>query len=101
LDADALFSLVRSGFEKIKNHRSNNIKIPLANALMSAFAMFSFKDHSLLAFEERRSGDTNSKTVYKVNTVPCDTQMRKILEGVDPDDIEPIFSDVFCQRKWG
>jgi hypothetical protein len=101
LNADALFSLVRSGFEKIKEHRSNNIKIPLTDALMSAFAMFSLKDPSLLTFEERRSGDTNLKTVYKVNTVPCDTQMRTILDGVDPDDIEPIFSDVFRQLQRG
>nr|QNO44769.1 hypothetical protein GAHJGAJJ_00002 [Methanosarcinales archaeon ANME-2c ERB4]QNO49656.1 hypothetical protein FBMMOPGC_00003 [Methanosarcinales archaeon ANME-2c ERB4]QNO49759.1 hypothetical protein DMFPCFDI_00002 [Methanosarcinales archaeon ANME-2c ERB4]QNO50111.1 hypothetical protein GDOAKEED_00015 [Methanosarcinales archaeon ANME-2c ERB4] len=101
LNADALLSLVRSGFEEIKDHRSNNIKIPLADALMSAFAMFSLKDPSLLAFEERRSGDTNLKTVYKVNTIPCDTQMRTILDGVNPYDIEPIFCDVFRQLQRG
>jgi hypothetical protein len=101
LNADALYSLVLSCFEEIKDHRSNNIKISLADALMSAFAMFSLKDPSLLAFEERRSGDTNLRTVYKVNTVPCDTQMRTILDGVDPDDIEPIFSDVFRQLQRG
>ena len=28
LDADALFSLIHSGFERIKDHRSKNIKIP-------------------------------------------------------------------------
>jgi hypothetical protein len=28
LNADALFSLVHSGFERIKDHRSKNIKIP-------------------------------------------------------------------------
>jgi len=65
LNADALFSRVRSGFERIPDHRSGDIEIPLADALMSAFAMFSLKDPSLLAFEERRSGDTNLKTVYK------------------------------------
>ena len=101
LNADALFSLVRSGFEEIKDHRSNNIKIPLADALMSAFAMFSLKDPSLLAFEERRSGDTNLKTVCKVNTVPCDAQMRTILDGVDPDCIGPIFKHIFGQLQRG
>ncbi len=28
LNADMLFSLVHSGFERIKDHRSKNIKIP-------------------------------------------------------------------------
>ena len=62
LNTDALFSLVRSGFERILDHRSSDIKISSADALMSAFAMFSLKDPSLLAFEERRSGDNNLKT---------------------------------------
>jgi len=101
LSADALFSLVRSDFEKITDHRSNNIKTPLADALMSAFAMFSLKDPSLLAFEDRRSGDTNLNTIYKIDTVPCDTQMRTILDGVDPSDIEPLFSDIFRQLQRG
>jgi len=92
LNADALFSLVRSGFEKIKDHRSNNTKISLPDALMSGFAMFSLKDPSLLAFEERISEDTNLKSIYKINNVPCDTQMRTILDEVDPADIEPSFN---------
>ena len=101
LNADALFSSVRSGFEVILDHRSGDVKIPLVDALMSGFAMFSLKDPSLLAFEERRSGDTNLKTVYKIGTVPCDTQMRTILDGVDPDCIGPIFKHVFGQLQRG
>ena len=61
LNADALFSQVRSGFEKIPDHRSKNSTISLPDALMSGFAMFSLKDPSLLAFEERQSEDTNLK----------------------------------------
>ena len=67
---------------------------------MSAFAMFSLKDPSLLAFEERRL-DTNLKTIYKVNKVPSDTQMRTILDERDPTEIEPLFSDIFCQLQRG
>ncbi|MEA2078380.1 MAG: transposase [Pseudomonadota bacterium] len=101
LNADALFSLVRSGFEKIKDHRSNNTKISLSDALMSGFAMFSLKDPSLLAFEERISEDTNLKSIYKINNVPCDTQMRTILDEVDPADIEPSFNHIFRNLQRG
>ncbi len=68
LNADALFSRVRAGFETIIDPRTGDIKIPLADALMSGFAMFSLKDSSLLAFEGRQSRDTNLKTVYKIGT---------------------------------
>ena len=66
LNADTLFSFLRSSFENLKDHRSESAQIPLADAFMSAFAMFSPKEPSLLAFEARRS-DTNLKTIYKVN----------------------------------
>ena len=101
LSADALFSRVRSGFKKIKDHRADNIEISLPDALMSAFAMFSLKDPSLLAFERRRSVDTNLKTIYKIDNIPCDTQMRTILDEVEPADIDPVFGAVFRQRKRG
>ena len=100
LNADTLFSSIHSSFENLKDHRSDKAQIPLADAYMSAFAMFSLKDPSLLAFEERQS-DTNLKTIYKVNKVPCDTQMRKILDEQDPVSIEPLFSDIFHQLQRG
>jgi hypothetical protein len=101
LNADALFSQVRSGFEKIPDHRSNNIKISLSDALMSGFAMFSLKVPSLLAFKARQSDDTNLQTIYNIENVPSDTQMRTILDEVEPADIEPSFNDIFRKLQRG
>lgn len=101
LNADALFSQVRSGFEKIPDHRSKNSTISLPDALMSGFAMFSLKDPSLLAFDKRQSDDTNLQTIYNIENVPCDTQMRTILDNVEPADIEPSFTDIFRKLQRG
>jgi hypothetical protein len=101
LNADALISFLRSRFEEIEDHRSKNTKISLPDALMSGFAMFSLKDPSLLAFEEKLSENLNLKSIYKIDNIPCDTQMRTILDHVEPGDIEPIFSDVFRQLQRG
>jgi len=38
----------------------------------------------LLAFDGRRGIDENLRTVYHIEDVPCDTQMRKILDEVNP-----------------
>jgi len=55
LSASGLFRVVRSGFEKIVDTRvAELVEISLADTLMSAFAMFSLKDPSLLAFEQLR-----------------------------------------------
>lgn len=101
LSASGLFRLVHAGFEKIKDFRAENQKISLVDALMSAFAMFSLKDASLLAFDERRSSDGNLKRLYGIETIPCDTQMRTILDEVDPEETRPLFKDVFRQLQRG
>jgi hypothetical protein len=95
LSADSLFALVRSGFERIPDRRAENAKISLPDALMSGFAVFSLKDPSLLAFDERRRTDSNLKSIYRIQKAPCDTQMRTILDGVEPEDNRPVFRDVF------
>ena len=49
LSADALFALIHKAFSSLGDHRSGTPDISLADALMSAFAMFSLKAPSLLA----------------------------------------------------
>lgn len=100
LSADSLHALVRRAFEKIPDKRDARATIPLADALMSAFAMFSLKEPSLLAFEDRRQDD-NMKNIYLIGTVPSDTSMREILDVVDPRELRPVFSAVFRQLQRG
>ena len=104
LHADALFRRIRSAFEQIADWRSGEIKISLADVLMSAFAMFSLKDPSLLAFDKRREDPQkvkNLKTIYQIDTVPCDTQMREVADPVPPGDLSPIYSEIFRQAQRG
>jgi hypothetical protein len=100
LSADALYALLRSGFEEIPDHRGRKSPIPLPDALMSAFAMFSLKDPSLLAFDERRR-DGNLRNLYGITHVPCDTRMREILDPVEPWRLRPSFNNVLRQLQRG
>ena len=76
LSADALYEMLRVGFEKIPDHRGRKCPISLTDALMSAFGMFSLKDPSLLAFEERRN-DENMGNLFGIARVPSDTHLRE------------------------
>jgi hypothetical protein len=100
LSADALFLLLCGGFEKIPNDRPPDADVSLADALMSAFAVFSLKDPSLLAFDQRRN-DENLKSVYHIQAIPCDTYLRTILDPLDPELLRPSFKDVFRQLQRG
>lgn len=99
LNANALFAFIRKEFEKIHDTRPQPL-IPLADALMSGFALFSLKDPSLLAFEKRQF-DTTIKSIYHIDTIPSDTNMRTILDEVNPDSIMPVFKKVMALVQRG
>jgi Transposase DDE domain len=102
LSADALFQRLRSHFGSLPDLRSGEVEIPLGDALMSAFAMFSLKDPSLLAFDHRRRDpNDNFRTIYGINRVPSDSQMRALLDPVDPAILRPLFRDVFRRLQRG
>jgi hypothetical protein len=100
LSADALFRLVQSGFASLPDYRFGDTEITLTDALMSAFAMFSLKSPSLLAFDKERA-EGNLHTIYGIERVPCDTHMREILDPVSPKWLRPLFTSVFRQLQRG
>jgi hypothetical protein len=101
LSADSLFRRIRSRFHRMPDTRAGEVEIPLGDALMSGFAMFSLKDPSLLAFDQRRQDpNDNFRTIYGIDRVPSDTQMRAILDAVAPEQVRPLFGDVFrCLQR--
>jgi hypothetical protein len=65
LSADALCRVVRNGFGTIPDYCSADAEISFTDALMSAFAMFSLKAPSLLAFDKERA-EGNLETIYGI-----------------------------------
>jgi hypothetical protein len=102
LSADALYRLVRSTVHEVAASRSAAATITLGDALMAGYAIFALKLPSLLAFdEERRSDEANLKSLFGFQQVPSDTQMRTILDEVNPQLLRPAFSNVFRQLQRG
>lgn len=91
LAADVLLGVVRAEFEQVPDQRADNATLALADALMSGYALFALKDPSLLAFDERRTTDRNLHTIFKIGRVPSDTQMRTLLDDVEPADLRPVY----------
>jgi hypothetical protein len=100
LSFDPLVKKIRERAEAIPDGRSRRCEFSVADAIMSALAMFSLKDPSLLAFEERRN-DENIKTLFWVQQVPSDTHMRELLDPVPPDLFRPMFNDVLRAMQRG
>ena len=98
---DAMLAATYQGFSALPDHRRGKVEIPLPDALMSGFALFSLKDLSLLAFDERRRNDGNLGRIFGIGKVPSDTQIREILDPVDSQRLRPLFRDIFRQLQRG
>src|SRR3989337_913578 len=64
------------------------------DVLMSGFAMMFFQDRALLQFQRRLENaihKNNLRTLFNVESIPKDTQMRELIDEVEPEAIEPLF----------
>jgi hypothetical protein len=99
LHFDALIRLARQCFAKIADPRRCP-QFSLLDTLMAGLALFCLKDPSLLAFQER-ARDPNLRSVFGLAAIPSDTQMRQILDEVDPLHLRPLFKEIFRQTQRG
>jgi len=105
LNADALFMAIRREFEKIPEFRTGDVEISMPDALMSAFAMFSLKNSSLLQFDSKRKDLAecqNLENIYGIQNIPSDSRMREICDEIDPKKyLSPIFKVPFRHLQRG
>ena len=88
-------------FESLPDHRAGNTKYALSDVLKAAFAMFSLKSPSLLDFKTQTVPEENNlRTIYRIEgDIPCDNQMRGILDPLDPALLRPIFHHCFLRLR--
>jgi hypothetical protein len=105
LKFDELIGFLSAAFESLPDHRTGNAtKYCLADVLKSAFAMFSLKSPSLLDFKKQTVPEaSNLRTIYQIaGAIPCDNQMRGILDPLDPEYLRPLFRPFFlCLQRAG
>ena len=103
LSVPGLLEQVRARFDQIHDPRDPKKRdYPLSDILMSALAMFSLKDPSLLSFDNLRKTperQKNLKNLYNINKAPCDSAIRKTLDQVPPESLRPIFRDIHQQLQ--
>lgn len=93
LHFDELMRELDGEFQALPEHRAKNTRYGLADVLKSAFAMFSLKAPSLLDFKKQSVPEENNlRSIYRIKgEIPCDNQMRGILDPLDPSHLRPLF----------
>ena len=96
LNANSLIAAMRDFFLTVIDQRSSNRSISLADALMCGFAMFSLKEKSLLSFEDNiEQYSPNLQTVYGIDKIPTDTNLRTMLDPISTEALRPAFKIIF------
>lgn len=100
LEYDGYLSRVRDYFGTIKDSRAKNIVYSLPDILMSGLAMFILKHPSLYRFEQQTVQEkANLHSLFGIEKLCTDAQMRNILDRVPPDDLRGFFPDYFNQLQ--
>ena len=74
------------------------------DAMMSGFACMYFQEPSLLQFQKRlREAENrdNLQTLFGVNDIPGETQLRDIVDEVGSEEFRPVFKDYFYRLQRG
>lgn len=105
LSFTALRQKVSEVFKAVPEHRQQNkVSISIHDAMLSGLACMHFQDPSLLQFQQRLQEDqhaNNLKTLFGVENIPKETQMREIIDGVSSDYFRLIFKDYYLKLQRG
>ena len=101
LTFDKMMGFLEGKFQSLPDHRASNAQFQLAEVVKSGFAMFSLKCPSLLNFKDQTEADqSNLRSIYRIKgDIPCDNQMRGILDPVDASLLRPLFSACFQRLR--
>ena len=76
----------------------------LHDCCLSSLAMMFFQDPSINQFQMRLQEawhKNNLQTLFNVNTIPKETQMREVVDSIQSKELEPIFADFFKPLQRG
>lgn len=105
LQFGALRKLVSKRVRKICDTRViGKVEHDIHDCCLSALAMMFFQDPSINKFQlrlQKKLHKSNLETLFKVKTIPKETQMREVLDSIPSRELEPIFADFFKPLQRG
>jgi hypothetical protein len=100
LGFDALKGILHRRIAHLPDHRkaSPNTHYVIHDAALGAFGIFFTQSPSFLEYQrtlQQNRGHNNVHTLLGVEQIPCDNQIRKLLDPLAPSHLDPVFVEVF------
>jgi len=98
LDFDSLVTKLQQRLESLPDHRSGkNISYSIKDAALGAFSVFFSQSPSFLAHQramEKSKGRSNAGSLFQIEKIPSDNQIRSLLDPITPRQLYPVFDEI-------
>ena len=100
LGFDALKDILHRRTAQLPDHRQEgpNTRYAIQDAALGAFGIFFTQSPSFLEYQRRlqhTKGHSNAQTLLGVEQIPCDNQVRILLDPIAPSHLDAVFMEVF------
>ena len=99
LSLEHLIKRIKQSFEGFCDVRTGkNKRYDLVDAGMAAFSVFFTQSPSFLAYQQdlkRRKGHSNAESLFGMQQIPSDNQIRALLDPVAPSCVAGVFRDSY------
>jgi len=95
---EMLFSLRRSLAAIPEHRRGHNTQYEIEDAGLGAFSVFYLQSPSFLAYQQQmrqQQGRDNAKSLFGIENIPSDAQIRNLLDPVDPGLLRESFWEIY------
>ncbi len=78
--------------------KGQNLSYQMKNFGLSAFAVFFLQSRSFLAYQtamQKVKGQNNAASLFQIDKIPCDNQLRQMLDPVSPDHLFPVYDRIY------
>jgi hypothetical protein len=99
LSLSSIMKQLKISWQSLPDYRkpSNNTKYAISDAALAAFSVFFMQSPSFLAHQRdvhKRKGRDNTATLFHVEKIPSDNQIRNLLDPVTPEHFHHDFEQV-------
>ena len=98
LSFDGLVQIIHDVLDQLPDvRRGKNLTYAIKDAALGAFAVFFTQSPSFLAHQQtlrQAKGSSNAERLFGITHIPCDNQIRTLLDPVPPEHLLPIFSTI-------
>jgi len=96
-----LMTILFEQFERLPDHRTGqNSRYSIQDAAKAAFSVFFTQSASFLAHQQtmqQSKGRSNAETLFQMDQIPCDNQIRALLDPISSGQLFGVFDQVYQQ----